>query len=349
MSEPTTPPPEPEAEPPAPPTVAPARRHLIFPALTIAGFLILAAGLIWVWRHPAVPPTAAQQTEAVAQLSPLEARVAGLEQRPQPQILDLGPLSSRVTALEQSPPPPQGGAAPAPDLAPLDRRLTALEQRQPPNLAPLEASLTALENASRTTQADVSRRLDAGEGRLAALENTSRTTQAEVSRRMDAVEGRLAASEKANRRIPLVQAAALALAAGQKLGDLPGAPPALARFADAVPPTEAALRLAFPPAAREALAVSHPASEGQPLLTRLWVQAQDLVTIRQGERVLIGDPAAGVLAHARADLEAGDLAAAVADVAKLDGAAAQAMSAWLAQARSLLEARAALATWAAAG
>jgi hypothetical protein len=170
-----------------------------------------------------------------------------------------------------------------------------------------------------------------------------------MSRRIDAIEGRLAASEKAARRIPVVQAATMALAAGQKLGDLPGAPPALARFADAAPPTEAALRLAFPQAAREALAVSHPASEGQPLLTRLWAQAQDLVTIRQGDRVLIGDPAAGVLAHARADLEAGDLAAAVADVAKLEGAAAQAMSAWLAQARSLLQARDALAAWAAAG
>ena len=174
MSEPTAQPPEPEAEPPAPPTAAPARRHLLFPALTAAGFLILAAGLIWVWRHPAVPPTATQQTEALAhQLGALEARVARLEQRPQPQIPDLGPLSARVTALEQRP-PPQGGAAPAPDLAPLERRLTALEQRQPPNLAPLEASLAALEAASRTTQADLSRRLDAVEGRLAASEKATR-------------------------------------------------------------------------------------------------------------------------------------------------------------------------------
>ena len=43
------------------------------------------------------------------------------------------------------------------------------------------------------------------------------------------------------------------------------------------------------------------------------------------------------------------LPAAVAEVATLQGAAAQAMSAWLAQARSLLEARAALAAWAASG
>ncbi len=326
MSEPTAPPPDPEVEPPEPlepPTTPPARRHQLFPALTAVGFLILAAGLIWVWRNPAAPPTSAEQSDALAQqLGALEARVARLEQRPQPQTPDIGPLGARVTALEQRPPPQAGAPAAAPDLAPLDRRLTALEQRQPPSLGPLEA-------------------------RVAALESASRTTQAELSRRLDADESRLAASEKAARRTPLVQTAALALAAGQKLGDLPGAPPALARFAGAAPPTEAALRLAFPQAAREALAASQPAIEGQPLLPRLWAQAQELVTIRQGDRVLIGDPAGGVLEHARADLAAGDLAAAVAEVAKLEGAAAQAMSAWLAQARSLLDARAALATWAA--
>ena len=95
--------------------------------------------------------------------------------------------------------------------------------------------------------------------------------------------------------------------------------------------------------------MAHPDTEGKPLLTRLWAEAQDLVTIRQGDRVLVGDPAAGVLEHARIALEAGDLAAAVAEVGTLQGAAAQAMAAWLAQARALLDARAALAGWAASG
>jgi hypothetical protein len=284
------------------------------PWLTGAGFVILAAGLIWVWQHPAVVPPSTEPTEALAhRLSTLEARVARLEQRPQPQSPDLGPLSARVTALEQRPAPQTAPSATVPDLAPLEMRLAALEQRQPPNLAPLEARI------------------------------------ADLSRRQEADELRLAANEKSARRMPLVQAAGLALAAGQKLGDLPGAPPALTRFADASPPTEAALRLAFPGAAREALAAAHPDTEGKPLLTRLWAEAQDLVTIRQGERVLVGDPAAGVLEHARAALDAGDLAAATAAVATLQGAAANAMAPWLAQARSLLEARAALAAWAASG
>ena len=46
-------------------------------------------------------------------------------------------------------------------------------------------------------------------------------------------------------------------------------------------------------------------------------------------------------------LDAGDLSAAVTDVATLQGAAGQAMATWLAQARALLDARAALAAWAA--
>jgi hypothetical protein len=310
MSDPAAPSPEPADAAPEPL----ATRRPLLPWLTGAGFVILAAGLIWVWQHPAVAPPSTEPIEAVAhQLSVLEARVTRLEQRPQPQSPDLGPLSARVTALEQRLVPQGGASAPAPDLAPLETRLAALEQRQPPNLAPLEARI------------------------------------ADLSRRQEADELRLAASEKTARRMPLVQAAGLALAAGQKLGDLPGAPPALARFADANPPTEATLRLAFSPAAREALAAAHPDTEGKPLLTRLWAEAQDLVTIRQGDRVLVGDPAAGVLERARAALYAGDLAASTAAVATLQGAAAQAMAAWLDEARTLLEARAALAAWAASG
>ena len=65
--------------------------------------------------------------------------------------------------------------------------------------------------------------------------------------------------------------------------------------------------------------------------------------------MLVGDPAAGVLERARTALDAGDLAGAVAAVDSLNGAAAQAMAGWLAQARALLDARAALAEWAAHG
>jgi hypothetical protein len=311
MSEPTTPPTEPAAGPQEPPPAAePTRRWHLLPWLTGGGFVVVAGALIWLWQHPSVPPLSAEQTDALArQLGALESRVSRLEQRPPPQVPDLGPLTARVSGLERRP-PPEAATAPPPDLAPLERRVAALEQRQPPNLAPLEARIAAV-------QTELSQRIDAGLTHLG--------------------------------RMTVVQAAGLALAAGQKLGDLPGAPQALARFADTPPPTEAALRLAFPAAAREALAAVHPATEGKPLLTRLWARAQDLVTVRQGDTVLVGDPAAGVLEHARTALDAGDLAAAVTAVATLQGTAAQVMAPWLAQARALLAARAALAAWAASG
>ena len=246
------------------------------------------------------------------QLADLAARVAALEQRSAPPAANLAPLAARITALEQRPAAQQ--AAP-PDLAPLAARVAALEHRQPPqpDLAPLEARIAGLEHGDH-----------ADEARLAGLEQSI---------------GRAAR----------VQAARMALDAGRKLGPIPGAPPALARYADTPPPTEAALRLSFPAAERAALEASQPSMQGKPLLARMWARAQDLVTIRQGDRVIIGDPATGVLDRARAALDAGDLAGAVAAAATLTGPAAQAMAGWLAEARALLDARAALAAWAAQG
>ena len=142
-------------------------------------------------------------------------------------------------------------------------------------------------------------------------------------------------------RIARVAAAFVALSVGQPLGDLPDAPPALARYAVTAPPTEAALRLAFPTLAQTALVADHPTA-GKPFLTRILVAARDLVTIRQGEHVLIGDPAAGVLAHVQTALDAGDLAGAAAAAATLKGPAAQALAPWLDQVTGLLAVRAAL-------
>jgi hypothetical protein len=325
--------PEAAVELPAPPPEPPARRNLL-PWLTAAGFLILAIGLVLVWRHPSVQTA---RLDALAEgLGALETRITRLEERPVPQPPDLRPLTARVTALEQRPAASQPGppAQPA-DLAPLAARVAALEQRQSPSLAPLEARIAELEHRPVPSLAPL-------EARIASLESADRAAQAELSKR-------LAGSEKSAAHTARVQAASFALAAGQKLGDVQGAPPALARFAAAPPPTEAALRAAFAPAARAALDAAHPVAEGQPLMTRLWAQAQELVTIRQGDQVLVGDPTAGVLERARVAVEAGDLAAAVTALASLQGGAAAAMAGWLEQARALLEARAALATWAAAG
>lgn len=220
------------------------------------------------------------------------------------------------------------------------------------------------------------------EGRLAAVEKQGSGIAGQISGivskqtvdlqgmtarldgRLDALESRIAATEKQGsgiagqiggiteqaKRISRVQLATTALEAGQKLGDIPGAPPALAQFAHDAPPTEAGLRLSFNSAAEAAQRASQPAiMDNQPFASRLWTRAQQSVTVRQGDRVLLGDPVSGVLAHARQALDAGDLAGAVAVLNGLAGPAAAAMADWVGQARALLEARAALASMAARG
>jgi hypothetical protein len=261
-------------------------------------------------------------------------------------------LAARVTALEQRP-VPQGGSA---DLGPLTARVAALEQRPGADLAPLEARVAALEKQVAAT-GQFAARLDALSGRVDALSGRDQSAESDLTRRLDSDETRLAALEHTTAQIGAaarqtallarIQAAEAALTSGQPLGDVPNAPPAVARFAAARPPTEAALRLSYPAAEQAALAASHPDLDNQPFLRRVLGHAEDLVTVRQGDRVLVGDPAAGVLARAHTALDAGDLVGAVAAVSSLSGPSAAAMAGWLADAQALLQARAALADMAA--
>jgi hypothetical protein len=228
-------------------------------------------------------------------------------------------LQQRVDRLAAAPAPPP--APPPVDLAPvtarlaaLDARITALEQRPaapPDNTAALSAAVTALQAKIAAAQAGARQVSDAA-ARAARLES-----------------------------------AGVALSFGQPLGAIPGAPPALARFATAAPPTEATLRRDFDSAARRAAAASRPASAGLSFTQRVWQRISGLVTVREGNKVLVGLPAAKTLADARGRLEAGDLAGAVASLSGLDAPAAQAMAGWKAEAQSLLDARAALAKLAA--
>ena len=75
----------------------------------------------------------------------------------------------------------------------------------------------------------------------------------------------------------------------------------------------------------------------------MWQRVSSMVTIRQGDTVLIGPPAAVVLNRARVLLEAGDLAGSLAALAPLDAKAAAAIAPWKANVQALLDARTALA------
>jgi hypothetical protein len=288
------------------PTPGPASKSIrpLLPWLAALAILILAVAQAALWVHVLAPSSGADPLDQRVQA--IEARVTTLEHRPTPP------------AAGQSTPAAATGAPSTPlDLGPLEARIAALEQRPPPPTGP---------PAGQSANDSFAPRLTADEARLAMLEKAA------------GAPAQLA--DRAN-RIARIQSALVALSAGHPLGELPGAPLALTRYANTAPPTEAALRLAFPAAAQAALAANHPAA-GKPFLERIWAETQDLVTIRQGEHVLVGDPAAAILAHAQTALDAGDLAGAAASVATLTGPAAQALAPWLDQVHGLLAARAAL-------
>ncbi|HEY6430874.1 MAG TPA: mitofilin family membrane protein, partial [Acetobacteraceae bacterium] len=375
MTEPPAPtPPEPQSETPPeaveelplpPPTPSP-RRNLV-PWVYALGFVVLAMALLWMWRNPnpeqVVRPQRVQGVEeqireltdrlnqmpepkaaATPDLRPLEQRVAALEARPPVQAPNLQPIEQQITALKaQLAARPASGAA-APDLSPIEARLAALD-KQVRELTPLGQQMAALQSdlGGRVTQlaadeANMAKQVQELHAAVASQDSGLAGRLAGLQRQADTA---VAAASKAA-RLARVQTARAALAAGEPLGSVPDAPPELARFADARPPTEAALRLAFPSAADAALAASRPDTQGKPFGERLWQRAQGLVTVREGDRVIVGDPSAGILADARTHLEAGDLAGAVAAVSTLTGSAAQAMATWLAQAKSVLAARTAL-------
>jgi hypothetical protein len=324
------------ALPPPTPTPTPARttkKRDVVPILYVAGFLVLAAAIVWLWQNPPIVPPPAPPPELATlrdQVRTLQAQVTRLEQRPPPTIPappDLAPLAARVAALEARKPPPPV------DIGPIEAAIAALQQR------PVgDPALTA--------------RVDAMASRQDALVSRIETTDAALAHRQDATDARLAPIEKStgqitaladrSARIARIQAAQAALDSGISLGALPGAPAALARYATAAPPTEASLRLSYPAAASAALAASKPSVEDKPFLDRAWARAQDLVTLRQGDHVILGDAAAGILARAKAALDAGDLAGTVAALDALSGPAAAAISGWKAQAQGLLDARKAL-------
>ncbi len=136
--------------------------------------------------------------------------------------------------------------------------------------------------------------------------------------------------------------ARLALDAGQPLGQIPGAPQALAQFATVAPPTEAQLRESFGAAAQAAKEASLSSDGKIGFWTGVRLRLEGMITISNGTQVVFGPPAAAALNTAQAALDDGDLAGAVAAVQDLAPGAKQAMGGWLGQAQALLAAQAAL-------
>ncbi len=303
------------------------------------GFLLLLVGLGYVWQRqeqflaqpPAVDPAAFAGLEG--QVRTLQPRLSQLEQRAAP---DLKPLESRIAALENKPAP---AAPPAPDV---NGAVAAA-------VGPLNQRMDALAKTNQTNEAALAAKVDAAVAKLDAAGNQEQDAAHQLVARVDGLEKKLAETEaRATQqaaqaaRALRAQQALTALESGKPLGDIPNAPAAAAKFATTKPPTEADLRFAFPAAAARAADASKPAGATMSIGERMLQHAESLVTVRQGDKVVVGTTAAQTLGVAREKLDAGDLAGAVAALDGLDPSAAQAMAPWRARAQSLLDARAAL-------
>lgn len=315
--------------------------------------------------RPPAPPSLAPVEQRIAalerglaQLAATEQRIGALEARPVPDQRAQQALADRIGALEAR--IAELAARPVPDanaIAQLVARADRLSERADALSARQQAAET--EAARRTEEAA----RVAGERVAAAQQNVEQRVQAleaALAQRAQALEAalnqrvaelqqgqqRLAAVEERARRMAAYDALAARLDAGQALGptlaNVPNAPAALTRFAQAAPPTLAALRLSFEDAARAARAASEPAREGQGVAESALSRLSGLVTVRRGEEVVWGDAAAAEIERARRALEAGDIEAALARLQRLPAPAREAMRGWTGQAEALIAARAAL-------
>ncbi len=264
----------------------------------------------------------------------------------------LAALEQRVQALEARPPV----SAPAVDTSRLEARIVALEQRPAATGAQgnagLEARVAELSRAVAAFQATPGAAgadpaaLQAATARIAALEqrlSTATDRDAAALRQIEEAAAKLPALSERIGMLARLEQAALALREGRKLGIIPGAPAALSQFADAAPPTDGALRLAFVQAAESVRAVATPPDPSGTFWERSLERMGRLVTVTKGDQVVMGDPAETALARARIALDSGDLAEAVRSAESLGGKQGEAMAVWLRQAREVLAARSALA------
>jgi hypothetical protein len=324
-----------------------------------------------------------QAATLAQQLQTLSSRVEKLEQTPPPPAPpppapaaapsgppDLGDLPKRVDDLAAkvdalaNRPEPAAPAAPAPAPAPaatsengvspqaladLDQRVSQAFDAQKQAFDAQKQALAEQQqafDAQKTTVSQLAARVDQLTPRIGAV--SQRVDQ--LTPRLGALEqgvGRAKGTVAESQRVARVESALVDLQAGRPLGAIPDAPPALVRFATVAPPTEASLREEFPALAEHAQKVSQPDLSGRSFWQRALTRMQSAVTVRQGGDVIVGDPASGILADARAKVQDGDLPGALTVLRQLSGPAAVAMKGWVDQASALVAARAALADLAA--
>lgn len=325
--------PLPPPDPPAPRPVE-ARPRDSLPIIGAIGFIVLAGGLAYVWSNMVPASQLAVANERITRLDSQLNQVSQNQSAVTPG--EFAKLTARVDALD-------GRLA---SQAQLVSRVDAVSGR----IEALSARVETLSNQEKEALDNVASQQKATADALAAQQKSAldaiNQQVAQMASEVAAAQAAASSTQGFSQRLTMlakIQQAALALSSGQPVGNIPGAPPALARYAQTPPPTDAQLKQAYPRAQAQALAAQQPDNASAPLGERMWERAQGLITVRRGDEVVVGDTTAIALSQAQEDLDAGDLPGAVKAVESLKGPPAQAMAGWLANAKGLVDARAALA------
>jgi hypothetical protein len=300
------PPDEPQAAKPVPPP----RRGGAWLALGLLGFLILAAGEGYLYERQLHLP------DPSPRLAALQAQIAAL--RAAPPAVTPPPATPAPAATDDSA-----------QLATFTAQMEAIQTLVNTDHAALATAQAVAPDVAKLTDqlAAITAQSNADHASLAGLQ-ASTTDLTKLTARITV--------------LSRLESARMALDAGQPLGVIPDAPPALTTFAATPPPTEAALILGFDAAAQRAESASIADNGKRSFWSGVLARLEGILTISNGSHVIIGAPAAAVLAQARASLAAGDLAGAVAALDTLSATTQAAMGDWLIQARDLLAARQAI-------
>lgn len=280
----------------------------------------------------------------------IEARIARLESgsRSADIASAIDDLATRLNVFDQRLSAIENAPQVAIDADIIDERLQAIETRlaevtaDDGGTADLAARIAAIEakadnDAAAPLQADIERlgALAADlEGRLAALETRAAAPVATQPAMLLAV-GQLRAALRGSGPFEAELGAVTALAGDDDAG-LAEARASLAAYAGAGVPTVAALRADFANVALDVVRAARAPGDST-WIDRTIDRLARLVTVRRVGDVA-GDTAAATVARAEQRLAGGDLAAAVAEVQRLEGPAAKAAAAWLAEARARLAA-----------
>ena len=308
--------------PPPPPGVEPARVETL--EQDLRGIENRFAELV-------IPPA--------ADLTPLETAQADLVARFDDLGIQLEDISTRLEALELAG-GQEDGSAGAEVLASLRGEIAALQAATQGAVDQLSAAINALPSRIQALEARAADLVDADDQLSTAINALPSRIEALEARAADLVDAE-AEAEAALRRAAQNEVAiairdGLPFAeAAQTLGDLPDI---LAANAEAGLPPKETLADGFGTLARAALAAARDAGETDANLGSL---ASSLLNIRSTEPREGDDPDA-VLSRVEAAVRAGDLQTALTEIDALPPEAAAALSDWSAQARTRVEAEAAL-------